>query len=72
MLPLDVSRCPGSNCPSRINCKRYLDRGKKGDVFPMAAFDSRREAGSDCCENIVPVRVVSTFAAKDDGCNASA
>ena len=32
----DVALCPGTNCPIRRNCKRYVDWAfrSKGDKFP--------------------------------------
>lgn len=64
-LPNDTARCDGFNCPSRKNCRRYTERKAGGDYTAYAAFWSRREAGADACESIIPVTVISTF--KDAG-----
>lgn len=55
------ARCAGTRCPSAMNCRRYTERGTGGDTAWYAAFWARREAGSDACESMIPVRVISTF-----------
>jgi hypothetical protein len=64
-LPYDVARCDGGNCPSRNHCARFLERNiPKGVTALYAAFHTRREAGSDACESIIPVARLSTFEAE--------
>lgn len=66
MIPLDVSRCNGRGCPSANHCARYLERHvPKGCEARYAAFDSRREAGADACDSIIPVMRLSTFDASE-------
>lgn len=46
----DMSRCPGSGCPSKEICRRYPGAGerlKPGQV--MAALYARREADAAAC-----------------------
>lgn len=65
-LPYDVARCNGNNCPSRNHCARYLERNiPKGQEGRFAAFDSRREAGADACDSLIPVNRHSTFSAQE-------
>lgn len=61
-LPHDVARCDGGNCPSKRNCKRYLERKSKGDYVVNAALWIRREAGASACDMVIFDNVVSTFA----------
>lgn len=64
MIPNDVARCNGNQCPSRTHCARYLERHvPKGVEVWFAAFHARREAGADACESIIPVARRSTFEA---------
>jgi hypothetical protein len=61
-LPYDVARCEGVQCPSKGNCARHLERDvPKGETVAFAAFYTRREAGADSCDSIIPVGKPSTF-----------
>ena len=61
----EFTRCAGTSCPSRANCRRYTQRlTVKPGVRPLyAALYARREAGADSCDQMLPVTVVTTFKA---------
>lgn len=67
-LPNDVARCDGGNCPSKRNCKRYLERKSKGDYVVNAALWLRREAGASACDMVIFDKPVTTFT--DESCKA--
>lgn len=52
MLPADFTRCPGGDCPSRLSCARFLDRGNGGQVV-LAALYARRDPGSSACPDYI-------------------
>jgi len=56
-----MCRCDGGDCPSKTNCRRYIDRRTGGEYMCNAALWCRREAGASACESYLPARVVSTF-----------
>lgn len=60
-LANDVARCDGGNCPSKKNCKRYLERRAKGDYIVNAALWIRREAGASACDMVNWDNPVTTF-----------
>ena len=63
-LPNDTARCGGQNCPSALNCRRYVERGSS-DYVTHAAFWMRREAGASACENVIWVNVVTTYGGEE-------
>lgn len=52
------TNCLGTNCPSKNNCKRFVDREEHS--IP-AAIHARREAGASACDMYLPIKVLSTF-----------
>jgi len=60
-LPNDICRCDGGDCPSKSNCRRYIDRGTGGEHTTNAALWCRREAGASACDSYLPVLMVTTF-----------
>jgi hypothetical protein len=52
-LPLDSSRCPGDNCPSKSTCLRHTDKPQKGEIVSYAALYLRREDGEEACSMFI-------------------
>lgn len=59
--PNDELLCAGNRCPSATNCKRYADRATKTGHIQYAAFWARRDPGSDSCDSMRPVKIMSTY-----------
>lgn len=56
---LILTTCEGSQCPSKHNCKRFLER--RNSESKPAALWLRRQAGDTACDLYEPKVVVSTF-----------
>ena len=60
----NLTKCEGNNCPSKKNCKRYVER----DTFTIpAALYVRRGPGDSACDMYSPIKIVSTFNEKKGG-----
>lgn len=57
----NFARCDGGNCPSKMNCRRYVEPIVNHDYTVKAALWVRRDAGANACDLVEWVNTVTTF-----------